>query len=125
MTVALVTGGTRGIGLGIARALSVDGWDLALCGIRPEQEVGDVLSQLRAGGRTVLYVPADISQPGDRAHLLSTIAGHFGGLDALVNNAGRAPRVRADLPRRRRRASTRCSVPTCKGRTSSPSVRCR
>jgi len=97
MTVALVTGGTRGIGLGITRALSVDGWDLALCGIRPEQEVGDVLSQLRAGGRTVLYVPADISQPGDRAHLLSTIAGHFGGLDALVNNAGRAPRVRADL----------------------------
>src|SRR5687767_1732612 len=97
MSVALITGGTRGIGLGIARALSADGWDLAVCGVRPEESVSEVLSELRASGSTVLYVPADISQAGDRARLLSTISGHLGGLDALVNNAGRAPRVRADL----------------------------
>ena len=39
--VALVTGGTRGIGLGIARALASRGWDLALCGLRAEESVRD------------------------------------------------------------------------------------
>ncbi|HXE79652.1 MAG TPA: 3-ketoacyl-ACP reductase [Vicinamibacterales bacterium] len=95
--VALVTGGTRGIGLGIARALAADGWDLALCGVRPEDAVADTLAELRAAGAAVAYVPADISQSGDRARLLESVAERFGGLDALVNNAGRAPRVRADL----------------------------
>jgi 3-oxoacyl-[acyl-carrier protein] reductase len=95
--VTLVTGGTRGIGLGISRALAADGWDLALCGVRSEDAVADVLSELRAAGSTVLYVAADIAQPGDRARLIAAVMGHFTGLDALVNNAGRAPRVRTDL----------------------------
>jgi len=95
--VALVTGGTRGIGLGIARALAADGWDLALCGVRAEDAVADALNEVRALGASVLYVAADISQPGDRMRLLAAVSDHFGGLDALVNNAGRAPRVRADL----------------------------
>ena len=95
--VALVTGGTRGIGLGIARALAAAGWDLVLCGVRDEHEVIEALKEVRAGGASVTYVAADIAQPGDRARLVTTVAGRFGGLDALVNNAGRAPRVRADL----------------------------
>jgi len=95
--VALVTGGTRGIGLGIARALAADGWDLALCGVRSEEAVLDALDGVRSSGATVQYVAADIAEPGDRARLLAAVTGRFGGLDALVNNAGRAPRVRADL----------------------------
>ena len=95
--IALVTGGTRGIGLGIARALAADGWDLALCGVRSEEAVADVLGELRASGASVAYVAADISLAGDRARLLASVAERFGGLDALVNNAGRAPRIRADL----------------------------
>ena len=43
------------------------------------------------------YWPADIGSPNDRAHLLASIVARFGTLHALVNNAGRAPRVRADL----------------------------
>jgi NAD(P)-dependent dehydrogenase (short-subunit alcohol dehydrogenase family) len=95
--IALVTGGTRGIGLGVARALARDGWSLALCGLRPREAVADVLHQLTTGGNQVEYWPADIGSPDDRRNLLTSIVAHFGTLHALVNNAGRAPRVRADL----------------------------
>jgi NAD(P)-dependent dehydrogenase (short-subunit alcohol dehydrogenase family) len=94
---ALVTGGTRGIGLGIARALAVEGWNLALCGLRPEVDVRDVLDDLRADAREVDYVPADLSNQQDRQRLVAFVRDRYGSVDALVNNAGRAPRVRADL----------------------------
>jgi 3-oxoacyl-[acyl-carrier protein] reductase len=94
---ALVTGGTRGIGLGIARALARDGWDLVLCGTRPESEVRSVLDGLQQSARTVHYVPADLSSRDDRARLVTDVRRHCGTVNALVNNAGRAPRVRADL----------------------------
>lgn len=96
--VALVTGGTRGIGLGIARALGRDGWSLALCGKRPEGEVQEIVEDLRAGGAPeVGYWSADVGVAGDRSRLLTGIEGRFARLDALVNNAGIAPSVRADL----------------------------
>ena len=96
--VALVTGGTRGIGLGIARALARDGWSLALCGRRPANDVHPVVEDLGAGGASeVAYWPADVGVATDRARLLSAIETRFGRLDALVNNAGKAPDARADL----------------------------
>ena len=95
--IALVTGGTRGIGLGVARALARDGWTLALCGLRSRDEVADVVSEIASLGGGAEYWPADIGSPNDRVQLLSSIVAHFGTLHALVNNAGRAPRVRADL----------------------------
>ena len=61
--VALVTGGTRGIGLGIARALAADGFDLALCGQREESQVKAALAELRAKGGDVRYFRADIAAP--------------------------------------------------------------
>ena len=94
---ALVTGGTRGIGLGIARALAREGWDLALGGIRPAEEVADVLDELGRDRRTVVYLRGDIGSVADRARILAALRERFGVVNALVNNAGRAPRVRADL----------------------------
>jgi len=91
-----VTGGTRGIGLGIARALAGEGWELALAGLRAEAEVADVLGELRAA-TAAHYWAADVSRTEDRARLLESVARRLGGVNALVNNAGRAPRVRADL----------------------------
>src|SRR5215210_812684 len=94
---ALVTGGTRGIGLGIARALARDGWSLALSGLRTRDEITPVLDELSGTGATVEYWRADVGLSGDRANLVQSVIARFGTIDALVNNAGRAPSVRADL----------------------------
>jgi NAD(P)-dependent dehydrogenase (short-subunit alcohol dehydrogenase family) len=95
--VALITGGTRGIGLGIAEALSADGWNLALCGLRSDDEVAGVVASLARSGASVTYCRADVSVAADRSRLLDDMMARHGRLDALVNNAGRAPSVRADL----------------------------
>lgn len=92
-----VTGGTRGIGLGIARALAHEGWTLALGGTRPEADVSSVLDELRALGAQVHYLRGDLAQRADRARLLAEAREAIGVPNALVNNAGRTPRVRADL----------------------------
>jgi NAD(P)-dependent dehydrogenase (short-subunit alcohol dehydrogenase family) len=94
---ALITGGTRGIGLGIARALARDGWSLALCGVRAERDVAAVLDELRGTAASVSYFVADISNPEDRSRLVEAVRTKYGVVHALVNNAGRAPRVRADI----------------------------
>lgn len=95
--VAIVTGGTRGIGLGIARALARDGWRLALCGRRSEDEVRGTLDELRRVGDDVSYDAVDIARTADHEAFVSGVTAKLGGVDALVNNAGRGPRVRADL----------------------------
>jgi NAD(P)-dependent dehydrogenase (short-subunit alcohol dehydrogenase family) len=94
--VALVTGGTRGIGFGIATALAQAGFTLVITGRRPESDVLDALNELRALAPTT-YLAADVANAKDRAHLLETIESRLGRLDLLVNNAGIAPPVRADI----------------------------
>jgi 3-oxoacyl-[acyl-carrier protein] reductase len=84
--IALVTGGTRGIGLGIAQALQRDGFEIAACGMRATCEHKDFF-----------YYQCDVSDAGARARLLDAIRQRFGRLDVLVNNAGIAPKVRADI----------------------------
>ena len=95
--VALVTGGTRGIGLGCAESLAREGWDLAVCGLRSEGEARPSLEKLAATGAAVTYVQADIGEDDTAERLLSAIRARFGRLDALVNNAGVAPKERADI----------------------------
>jgi 3-oxoacyl-[acyl-carrier protein] reductase len=68
--IALITGGTRGIGLGIARALAAEGWNLALCGLRPAGQVAAVLGELSARV-PVHYVAADIGRREDRTALVA------------------------------------------------------
>ena len=94
MRTALVTGGTRGIGLGIARALHAEGWQLALCGMRAPEDVRAVVDGFE--GRAE-YFRADVGSRADRARLAAAVAERYGSVDALVNNAGMAPRVRADI----------------------------
>lgn len=95
--VALVTGGSRGIGLGIAKALAKDGYDIAVNGMRPEDQVTATLEELRALGAEVAYCRGDIGTPESRAAILDGVRSAFGRLNLLVNNAGVAPKERKDI----------------------------
>lgn len=94
---ALVTGGTRGIGLGIAERLADEGWDLILNGRRSPESVEAALSGLRARGVEVHYVAADIGTNEGRLGLCQCIAELPSSVDLLVNNAGVAPKERCDV----------------------------
>jgi 3-oxoacyl-[acyl-carrier protein] reductase len=95
--IALVTGGARGIGFGIAQCLARDGFDLAVCALRDESAVTESLTSLRELGADVRYVSADVSDAAARRRLLDAVTQHFGRLHVLVNNAGIAPKVRTDV----------------------------
>jgi 3-oxoacyl-[acyl-carrier protein] reductase len=95
--VALVTGGSRGIGFGIAQSLAREGFDLVICGLRPAIAVNESLAQLRGAGAEALYTQADVGDAAARSRLLAAVREHYGRLDVLVNNAGRAPAARADI----------------------------
>ncbi|MEM8782044.1 MAG: 3-ketoacyl-ACP reductase [Planctomycetota bacterium] len=95
--VALVTGGSRGIGLGIATTLAARGFNVAINGRREQADVEPALDAIREAGGEALYCRADVADLDAHASMLDTIRGDFGRLDALVNNAGVAPDVRADI----------------------------
>ena len=90
--VALVTGGSRGIGLGIAKKLAADGFAVAINGRRPSAD--DAVAEVGGGA---FYVSADVADAAGRRALLDAVRDQFGRLDVLVNNAGVAPDVRADV----------------------------
>ena len=95
--VALVTGGARGIGLGVALKLADAGFALAISGRRTCEQVQPALDQIRSQSAASIYVQADVSNGADRTRLLLAVEENYGRLDVLVNNAGIAPRVRADI----------------------------
>lgn len=95
--VALVTGGSRGIGFGIATALAGSGFDIAVNGRRDQTEVAEAIGNLQSAGAKVLYLRGDVSDRAARAAMLEQIERSLGRLDVLVNNAGVAPDTRADL----------------------------
>jgi 3-oxoacyl-[acyl-carrier protein] reductase len=86
---ALVTGGSKGIGLGIAAELATEGADVAICS-RHGDELEQAAAQLRATGRTVHAQVADVTDPSQVEDLVTRSATALGGLDILVNNAGGA-----------------------------------
>jgi 3-oxoacyl-[acyl-carrier protein] reductase len=94
---ALVTGGSRGIGFGIALALARDGYNLIITGRRPRAEAGRAVAELACHKVEVFYAQSDISNAADRHALVNDARSRFGRVDVLVNNAGIAPRVRADI----------------------------
>jgi NAD(P)-dependent dehydrogenase (short-subunit alcohol dehydrogenase family) len=95
--VALVTGGARGIGFGVAQALAREGFDLCICGVRSESAAAESLDTLRRAGARTLYVQCNVASREDRAALVDAVKSHFGRLHVLVNNAGMAPRERRDV----------------------------
>lgn len=95
--VALITGGTRGIGLGIARALAKEGYDIAVNGQRPLSAVEEVINELKKNDVDVLYCQGNIADTSARKRILSSIKSHYGQLNILVNNAGVAPKERKDV----------------------------
>lgn len=95
--VAIITGGTRGIGLGIARRLAREGFDLVLNGVRPASEVTACFEELESLGAAVEYVQGSIAEADTRQRLLRDTGQRFGRLHVLVNNAGVGPLVRDDV----------------------------
>ncbi|HRP55461.1 3-ketoacyl-ACP reductase [Agriterribacter sp.] len=95
--VALVTGGSRGIGLGIAVQLAANGFDLAINGMRPAADVEDAIKQLQNHGSDVIYCRGSIALSAGREHIINEVRKHYQRLDVLVNNAGMAPGQRNDI----------------------------
>ncbi|MBV5315086.1 MAG: 3-ketoacyl-ACP reductase [Prolixibacteraceae bacterium] len=95
--IAFITGGTRGIGLGIATELAKAGFDLAVNGVRDEAAVKSVLEELSKLGAQVTYVRGDVSKNEDRRRMVEEILDRFGKINILVNNAGIAPPERKDI----------------------------
>lgn len=95
--VALITGGSRGIGLGIAIQLAKSGFDLAINGIRDESSVDEPLESLRRAGANVVYCQGNVASSVDRKAVVQKVRENFGKLNLLVNNAGIAPKERRDI----------------------------
>lgn len=94
---AIVTGGSRGIGFGIARQLGLDGYRVAILDVNAQEAYRENFDELAALKIPYLYVRGSITSREDRENFLTRVVEQFGGVDVLVNNAGVAPKVRVDL----------------------------
>lgn len=94
---ALVTGGSRGIGLGIVTHLLRAGYRVAVNGVREADAVAETLERLRSDGGQVVYCQGSVADRDGRQAILEGVLEAFGRIDVLVNNAGIAPPNRADI----------------------------
>ncbi len=94
---AIVTGGSRGIGLAIARRLAEDGFNIAVMATREPAAHQRSVEEIRSRGAEVFYVQGSVDQAADRLRLVEETVRTFGAIDVLVNNAGVGPNVRSDL----------------------------
>lgn len=95
--IALITGGSRGIGRAITTALAGVGYDCVVNYVRNATAAQEVKTLVEQHGRRAHLVQGDVSSSDDRARLVDATIGAFGRIDLLVNNAGIAPEVRADI----------------------------
>jgi NAD(P)-dependent dehydrogenase (short-subunit alcohol dehydrogenase family) len=85
--VALITGGSRGLGFSLAREFAREGCRFALCA-RDESELSRARAAVEGQGATVLTTPCDVSDRVQVEHLIDEVTRHYGDVDLLVNNAG-------------------------------------
>lgn len=86
--IALVTGASKGIGAGIAKAFGEAGATVIVNYSSSEKEAVKVVSQILANGGNAIALQADMSNPSDIVKLFETVKSNYGKLDILVNNAG-------------------------------------
>ena len=89
--VALVTGGSRGLGAATVRLLAEQGADVAFTYVSSEQRARAVVDEVQAKGAKALAVKSDQADMGGAPALIDEVVAHFGGLDILVNNAAISP----------------------------------
>ncbi|MBQ3006885.1 MAG: 3-ketoacyl-ACP reductase [Clostridia bacterium] len=94
MMVAVVTGGSRGIGLGITVMLLDNGFEVVVSSRKESPEIKNLKKKFTD---KLFYISADISEPEDIKKLVSFAENKFGAIDLLVNNAGVAPREKKDI----------------------------
>lgn len=92
--VAVITGGTRGIGAGIAKVLLENGFSVVLSARNESEELKALKEEY---GDKVTFVSCDISKTDDIKKFASDVKEKFGKIDLLVNNAGVAPKERKDI----------------------------
>ncbi|GEC51603.1 3-oxoacyl-[acyl-carrier protein] reductase [Bradyrhizobium japonicum] len=97
--VALVTGGSRGIGAASARALAAEGASVAISYVASPEKAEAVVAELKGKGVNARAYKADQASSSDVDHLVKTVAKDFGRLDILVNNAGVASGGAVDDPK--------------------------
>ncbi len=89
---ALVTGGGRGIGRGIALGLAEDGLDVAVTYRRDSDAAAEVVAEIEGMGQQGLAIQADVTSQADNVRTIEELVAHFGALHVLVNNGGIASR---------------------------------
>lgn len=94
---AVITGGSRGIGYAVARRLGRDGFCVVIMDMNKKEDYRENFDRLEEEGIDYLYIQGNICDANDRQKLVREAVEHFGGIHVLVNNAGVAPKVRADL----------------------------
>lgn len=94
---AVITGGSRGIGYGIARRLGRDGFQVVLAARGNLVDQREKFDALTKEGICWEYVQGSIDSPDDRKKIIDAAVGRFGRIDVLINNAGVAPKERKDL----------------------------
>lgn len=94
---AIVTGGSRGIGFAVAERLGRDGYNIAIIDMNDKADYKDNFLNIKTQGTDYLYFKGNICSEEDRDEFIGLTVEKFGGIHVLVNNAGVAPRVRADI----------------------------
>jgi 3-oxoacyl-[acyl-carrier protein] reductase len=87
MTVALITGSSRGIGRAIARKLAADGFDIVVNYCNDARAADEVVKHVEAAGRRAVAVRADVADPDELRELFRVTEERLGSLDAFVGNA--------------------------------------